>query len=129
MRNVLLSVNVLRYYSLEIFELTKKYLTKKEGLERMQKYCAIQERCHQEVYNKLRSLHLGHDDSNQIIAELISDGFLNEVRYAKAFAQGKFRMNKWGRIKIKSAMKQKNVAVKCIELGLAVIEEEEYHNK
>lgn len=95
----------------------------------MQKYCVLQERCHQEVYHKLRSLHLGHDASNQIIAELISDGFLNEERFAKAFAQGKFRMNKWGKIKIRTAMKHKNVAEKCIELGLAVIGEEEYQNQ
>ena len=99
---------------------------KKEALMKLQKYCAIQDRCHQDVRNKLFKLKIYGDDQEEIIADLISDGFLNEERYARSFARGKFRMNQWGRIKIRQALAQKRVSGYCINAGLDEIDEEEY---
>jgi len=63
-----------------------------------------------------------------IIAQLIEENYLNEERYAKVFAGGKFRMKKWGRVKIKYALKQKKVSEYCIKQGLKEIEEDQYRD-
>jgi len=71
-------------------------LTQQINLEKLRRYCAYQDRCHQEVRQKLLSLKMYGDDLEEIITELINEDFLNEERYAQSFARGKFRMKKWG---------------------------------
>jgi len=61
-----------------------------------------------------------------VITRLITDGFLNEERFAKAFAGGKFRMNKWGRQKIKRAMEGHGLSTRCIQYGLREIDSSSY---
>jgi regulatory protein len=97
-----------------------------EALGKIQRYCAYQERCHQEVKNKLFEFGLYSDQVNEVISELITNGFLNEERFARAFAGGKFRMKKWGRIKIVNELESKGVSVNCIRLGLKEIDENDY---
>ena len=97
-----------------------------EALAKIQKYCAYQERCHSEVRKKLLEYELKSYDVDEIIAQLILSGFLNEERYAKAFAGGKFRMKKWGRLKITHALEAKGVSKNCIRIGLAEIDPDDY---
>lgn len=89
-------------------------------------YCAYQERCHVEVREKCWELGLRGEDIENAIAHLVEDGFLNEERYAKAYAGGKFRMQQWGRKKISMMLKQKQVSDYCIRKGLAEIDEADY---
>ena len=77
---------------------------------KIQSFCAYQERCQKEVREKLKSLHTNSLEAEQIIAELIEENFLNEQRFASAFARGKFRIKKWGRKKIESKLKFKEVS-------------------
>lgn len=100
--------------------------TLKEALTKLQAFCASRDRCHSEVRTKLLSLKVYGDDLEEIISQLISDGFLNEERFAKSYARGKFRINKWGRNKILYGLRSKNVAAYCIQIGLQEIDEEEY---
>ncbi len=97
-----------------------------EAKQKIQRYCAYQERSHQEVRNKLYEYGLWSDDVNNLLTDLITEGFLNEERFAKAFAGGKFRMKKWGRIKIIHALEGKGVSANCIKSGLKEIDDEEY---
>jgi regulatory protein len=97
-----------------------------EALQRLQKYCAYQDRCHQEVRSKLLKLGIFGDALEEIISELISDGFLNESRFARSFVRGKFRQNHWGRQRILLELKKKNVSEYCIREGLQEIKDEEY---
>jgi regulatory protein len=97
-----------------------------EALGKIQRYCAYQERCHQEVKNKLFEFGLYSDQVNEVISELITSGFLNEERFARAFVGGKFRMKKWGRIKIVNELESKGVSANCIRLGLKEINENDY---
>ena len=103
-----------------------KVLNPHEARQKIQRYCAYQERSHQEVRNKLYDYGLRHADVEETITALITDGFLNEERFAKAFAGGKFRMKKWGRIKIAHALESKGVSRNCIQIGLREIEAEAY---
>lgn len=96
------------------------------ALAKIQNWCAYQERCQQEVRDKLYSYGLKLAEVENIIAQLISDNFLNEERFARAYAGGKFRIKKWGRIKIRMALKGKRVSDYCIRKGLAEIDEREY---
>lgn len=101
-------------------------LTPQQALLKMANYCAYQERCHSETKNKLSELGIYYDIADQIIAELISQNYLNEERFAKAFAGGKFRIKKWGRNKIKLELKQKQVSDYCIQQGLKEIDTDDY---
>jgi regulatory protein len=104
----------------------KKHLTKEQAIQKLRHYCAYQERCHAEVKEKLYSLGVWKKDHDEIIASLIEDNYLNEERFAIAFVGGKWRVKKWGRVKIKYELKQKQVSEYCIKKALKQIMEEEY---
>lgn len=104
----------------------KKYLTKEQALQKLKHYCAYQERCHSEVKEKLYDLGVWKKDHDEIISTLIEENYLNEERFAMAFAGGKFRVKQWGRVKIKYELKQKQVSEYCIKKALKQIGEEDY---
>ena len=100
--------------------------TPDQALPKIKQYCAYQERCHAEVRDKLYSYKLNKREVEQIISNLITENYLNEERFAKLYAGGKFRMNQWGRIKIKQALKTKQVSDYCIRKALKEIDESDY---
>jgi regulatory protein len=106
--------------------LYKKHLTKEQALQKLKHYCAYQERCHSEVKEKLYALGVWKNEHDVIIAALIEEGYLNEERFAIAFASGRFRMKQWGKVKIKYELKQKQVSEYSIKKALKQIDEEEY---
>ena len=89
-------------------------------------FCAYQERTQQEVREKLYGEGITEDEIEEIISKLITENFINEERFAKAFAGGKFRMKKWGRIKIKHELSLRGLSDYCIRKGMEEIEEEDY---
>jgi len=104
----------------------KKRLVPSEALAKIQRYCAYQERSHKEVKNKLYDYGLFENQVDEILSQLITDGFLNEERFAKAFAGGKFRIKKWGKLKIKNELEQLGLTRNCIQRGLKEIESADY---
>ena len=104
----------------------KKKLTPSQALIKAQLSCAYQERCQQEMRDKLYEWGLYSDDVENIIANLVTDNYLNEERFAKAFAGGKFRIKKWGRVKIKIELKKRKISDYCIRKALQEIDEKEY---
>lgn len=104
----------------------KKKLTPNQATIKAQNSCAYQERCQQEMRDKLYEWGLHTNDVENIIANLISDNFLNEERFAKAFAGGKFRIKKWGRVKIKIELKRKKISDYCIKKGMQEIDDKDY---
>jgi regulatory protein len=104
----------------------KKRLTPTEARQKIYRYCAYQERAHSEVKDKLYSFGLYRDDVDEILSHLITEGYLNEERFAKAFAGGKFRMKKWGKIKIVHELEAKGLTPNCIKSGLREIPEDDY---
>lgn len=104
----------------------RKQLTKEQAIQKLKHYCAYQERCHSEVMEKLYSLGVWKREHDEIIATLIEENYLNEERFAIAFAGGKWRQKQWGRVKIKYELKQKKVSEYCIKKAFKQIEEIEY---
>ena len=108
----------------------KKRITDKGvALAKAEHHCAYQERSQQEVRSKLYDWGIWTDAVEEIISELIINNFLNEERFAKAYAQGKFRVKGWGRAKIKQGLKFKGISENCIKKGLAIIDPDEYEQK
>lgn len=105
-----------------------KYLSKEQALQKAKQYCAYQERCHSEVKEKLYSFGLYKKDVDELLSELITENYLNEERFAIQYAGGKFRLKQWGRVKIKYALKQKQVSDYCIKKALTGISEPDYLN-
>lgn len=103
-----------------------KIVDKKTALAKAEHFCAYQERSQQEVRDKLYSYGLYSADVEELIAELIASNFLNEERFATAYAQGKFRMKQWGRAKIRQGLKLKGVPDGIIRKSLAKINGDDY---
>lgn len=107
-------------------DMYKKALTPQQALQKLRHYCAYQERSHQDVREKLQQLACAKKEHDAIISSLIEDDYLNEERFALAFAGGKWRTKRWGRNRIRFELKQKKVSDYCIKKALQEIEEEDY---
>ena len=101
-------------------------LSPKEALAKIQHYCAYQERSHKEVKNKLFEYGLYASEVDELISHVITQGFLNEERFAKAFAGGKFRIKKWGKLKIQNELEFLGVSKRNITTALKEIDLVEY---
>ncbi|HRE62235.1 MAG TPA: regulatory protein RecX [Ferruginibacter sp.] len=104
----------------------RNYIGKEKAWQKIKHYCAYQERSHAEVREKLYSFGLYKQEVETLLVQLIEENYLNEERFAIAFAGGKFRMKQWGRVKIKFELQQKAVSAYCIKKALAGIDENEY---
>ena len=104
----------------------KQSLTPDQALQKIRQYCAYQERSHSEVKDKLYGYGLNRREVDEILSTLIEENYLNEERFAIQYAGGKFRMKQWGRVKIRYALRQKQVSEYCIKKALASIPETDY---
>ncbi|WP_298479012.1 regulatory protein RecX [uncultured Maribacter sp.] len=103
-----------------------KFYTLAEAKKKLESYCAYQDRCHKEVEVKLYSMGMIPEATNQIIGHLIQENYLNEERFAKSFARGKFRIKKWGKNRIVNELKQRQITKYNITIALKEIEENTY---
>ncbi|GAA4280470.1 regulatory protein RecX [Gaetbulibacter aestuarii] len=106
----------------------RKTYTVEEATLKLEQYCAYQERCHQEVRQKLQHMHMIPEAIEIIIGHLIEHNFLNEQRFAKAFVSGKFTIKKWGRRRLTLELKKRDISKIAIKEALATISESTYLN-
>jgi regulatory protein len=99
-----------------------------EAQLKLEYYCSYQERCHQEVMQKCYDLGMRANEVNHIVVHLIENNFLNEERFARAFARGKHRIKLWGKNRIVIELKQRHIAAPNIKAALTEIAEEGYHD-
>ncbi len=99
----------------------------KEAIHKIEHYCAYQERCHEEVVQKLRNMKMDSEEIDTILVHLISANFLNESRFARSFARGKHRIKFWGKIRIVNELKFRKITQYNINLALKEITFEEYN--
>ncbi|MTI20611.1 RecX family transcriptional regulator, partial [Fulvivirga sp. RKSG066] len=104
----------------------KKRLSVNEALTKLARYCAYQERSQVQVRQKLYELGLYSDEVEEVIVKLITDDFVNEERFARSYAGGKFRLKKWGRIKILEGLKQHQISNYCVKKAMAEIDDSDY---
>ncbi|KDN56600.1 regulatory protein RecX [Flavobacterium seoulense] len=104
----------------------KDIYTIKEAIQKIEHYCAYQDRCHEEVEQKLREMKMTIEERDQIISHLINENFLNEERFACSFARGKHRIKHWGKIRITNELKFRGINQTLINIALKEINSEEY---
>jgi regulatory protein len=105
---------------------TPKVLTNKEILNKMEHFCAYQERCHEDVVSKLYDFYLSEEEKSEIIFELIQSNYLNEERFASLFSISKFHQKKWGKIRITNELKFRKISAYLIKKSIAEIPKTEY---
>lgn len=98
--------------------------TVEEAKRKLERYCAYQERCHEEVVKRLRELRMIDEAIDVIVVHLIENNFLNEERFACSFARGRHRIKSWGRNRISSELKSRNISAYNINKALKEIAEE-----
>lgn len=103
-----------------------KPVTVAEATKKIEHFCAYQERCHKEVVLRLKEMRLIPDVIDHIMAHLIQENFLNEERFARAFARGKFKIKKWGKVRIIRELKQRQISSVNQKLALQEIDDGEY---
>ena len=104
----------------------KKTLTPSQAKPKIEKFCAYQERSHQQVKRKLQGYGLNGMDADILLVELMHANFLNEERFAMAYARGKFKIKGWGKAKIKKGLKREGVGEKLIQQALASLGMDDY---
>ena len=97
-----------------------------EAKKKLEHYCAYQERCHQEVVNKLRGMKMIPQAIDVILVHLIQHNYLNEERFAKTYVRGKLRFKKWGKRRLTSELKKKDISKININQALTEIDNTEY---
>ncbi|SHI35969.1 regulatory protein RecX [Flavobacterium terrae] len=106
--------------------MNSKVYTVEEATKKIEYYCSYQDRCHDEVITKLKSLGIVPQVIDHIIVHLIEHNFLNEERFACSFARGKHNIKKWGKFRIENELKLRNISKYNITKALKEILPETY---
>jgi regulatory protein len=101
-------------------------LTFDEARAKLERFCAYQERCHADVRRKISALGIRGNDAENLIVSLIESGFLNETRFAQAFARGRHRIRRWGRERIERELASRGVSAANIRIALSEIDDNDY---
>ena len=105
---------------------SQKSYTLEQAKKALENYCAYQERCHKEVEKKLNEYRMIPEVQEIILIHLMEHNFLNEERFSKSFARGKFRIKKWGKQRIIRELKFRDISQYNIKTALKEIHQEDY---
>lgn len=109
--------------------MSSKTYTLTEAKLKLEQYCIYQDRCHKEVISKLKEMHMIPLAIDDITSHLIKHNFLNEERFAKSYARGKFNIKHWGRNRIIRELKSREISSYNIKTALREFSEEDYYTK
>ena len=104
-------------------------LTPDQVLDKMAKYCAYQERCVEDVRDKLKTFDLPQEEKDKILDYLLDNRFVNDERFAKSFVRGKVNQSGWGMNKIRFHLVQKGITKELIDEALGQTDEEVYRQR
>jgi len=104
----------------------KKSFTVDQLQRKLEQYCVYQDRCHKEIEQKMRDYNLIPEARELILLRLMKDNFLNEERFSKIYARGKFRIKSWGKQRIVRELKFRDISDYNIKTALKEIDSEEY---
>ena len=99
---------------------------KNDAFKKMAALCSRSEQCTPDIRKKLLASGLDENEAEEILEKLKSENFIDDERYARAYAAEKFRLNKWGRVKIRYYLKAKGLDEQTMESGIASLDEEKY---
>ena len=96
------------------------------AIERIKNYCSLQDRCKLDVLNKMKEWGLQQSTKDHILEKLINEQYVDEKRFSSSFCRGKFKIKKWGRIKIVNELKRKKISTIYINNALKEIDKNDY---
>tara|TARA_B100000700_G_scaffold299898_1_gene367423 strand:+ start:1730 stop:2197 length:468 start_codon:yes stop_codon:yes gene_type:complete len=99
-----------------------------ELLDKIKRYCMMEERCRKNVYKKLLDYGMEKEKINSVIIKLMKDDFINEKRFAYFYSRGKFLINQWGKRKIEFELKKKRIHNSDINQALEEIDQDDYNS-
>ncbi|MEZ5107211.1 MAG: regulatory protein RecX [Draconibacterium sp.] len=98
----------------------------KEAYSKMAQLCSRSEQCSVDIRRKMITYDLVNEVVEEIIEKLKEEKFIDDERFVKAYVSDKFRLNKWGKIKMQHYLKMKGLSDKLIQLGMDSIDDEKY---
>ncbi|NJB71196.1 regulatory protein [Saonia flava] len=105
---------------------SQKTYTLSEATKKIERFCAYQERCHKEVVDKLKEMKMIPEAVDHILSHLIHENYLNEERFARSYARGKFKIKKWGKNRIILELKKRGITKYNINNALQEIDQDVY---
>lgn len=108
---------------------THKY-TEQEAYQKLSALCALAEYCCWDMMKKMKNWEFEDNDckdeiKEHIISKLVSERFIDESRFAKAFVRDKFRYNHWGVVRIQQELKMRHIAQKHIDIAIQEIDDDD----
>lgn len=116
----------MKLQNLLILAMTNLGNTLLEVQKKLEYYCAYQERCHEEVSQKLKELGIFGTPRDTVISHLIEQNYLNETRFAEHFVRGKFSIKKWGKRRLQRELKQRHISDWNIKNAMKEISDKTY---
>jgi len=104
----------------------KKKPSPEEARAKIRTFCNYRERSHREVKEKLYSMGLYSKEVDQLLVQMMDENLLNEERYARSYARGRFRLKKWGWVKIEQGLRQQGIHQNLLKMAKSEIDEQEY---
>ncbi len=100
----------------------------KQAYSKMAQLCSRSEQCSADIRKKILVYEIVDEIVDEIIEKLIKEKFIDDKRYVRAYINDKFKINKWGRIKMRYYLKMKGLSDETIRYGMENIDEEKYKN-
>lgn len=101
-------------------------MTEEKALARLQALCAKAEKCSRDADTKMRQWGLDADARRRVLDSLVRDSYVDDSRYARAFASDKACFDKWGPFKVEAALRAKGLADGDISAAIACVDEERW---
>lgn len=106
----------------------RKILTPAEALARAAALCDKCEQCSPDIIRKLAAWGISASDTAKIIERLRQTRYLDDMRFARAYAHDKMAYSGWGRNKILQGLWAKRLGREYIEASCDELDEEEYND-
>lgn len=103
-----------------------KEVTEQGAYLQLAQLCARSEHCQHELTEKMRRWQMNDETQARVMQRLVSERFVDDERYARAFVHDKVRYNKWGRRKVEQALWQKHIGEDIRQRALDEVDDEEY---
>jgi len=105
-----------------------QFVTVSQAMQKLEKYCAYQERSQKQVHEKCRSLGLTEAETSEVMLHLLQNDFLNESRFAFAYVRGKSKIKNWGSQKIRQGLMLAGVSDSLVNQALGQLTQQDTDN-
>lgn len=100
-----------------------EYMETDRVLNNLRRQCSRREYCSRDVLKKAeKALDGDREQAMKILETLVADGYVDDSRYAEAFARDKSSISGWGDVKIRYMLSAKGIDKETISKALEEID-------